>query len=170
MSPKKLPSATDAEPEVWYEDGLRFSCTGSGNCCKGPDPGWVIVEEEEVERLAEHLCMSLDAFGRKHLRRVTPHGEPQLSLKELPGCDCEFWAQGVGCQVYEARPIQCRTWPFWPENINNRRAWEGQTKLCPGMNRGKLYTREEIDRIARGKRGTIRQRRPLAPGDLPKRS
>ena len=24
------------------------------------------------------------------------------------------------CSVYEARPIQCRTWPFWKENMNTK--------------------------------------------------
>jgi hypothetical protein len=35
----------------WYKDGLRFTCTGCGDCCTGA-PGYVWVNKEEIEALA----------------------------------------------------------------------------------------------------------------------
>ena len=40
--------------EPWFKDGLRFTCTGCGDCCSGA-PGFVWVSEEDIERLANHL-------------------------------------------------------------------------------------------------------------------
>jgi len=41
------------------------------------------------------------------------------------------------CLVYEARPAQCRTWPFWPENMNAR-AWDREVvAFCPGVGKGR---------------------------------
>jgi Fe-S-cluster containining protein len=48
------------------------------------------------------------------------------------------------CGVYEARPLQCRTWPFWPGNLASREAWEEAAGTCPGINRGRLWTLDEI--------------------------
>ena len=59
------------------------------------------------------------------------------------GKDCPF-LQDHRCQVYEARPWQCRTWPFWPENMNSV-VWEKEVaSWCPGAGKGRLYTAEEI--------------------------
>ena len=54
------PTAADeraANEKVWYEQGLRFTCTTCGNCCTG-GPGYVWVTDEEVDRLAAHLGLS----------------------------------------------------------------------------------------------------------------
>jgi hypothetical protein len=62
------------------------------------------------------------------------------------GKDCPF-LQDYRCAVYEARPWQCRTWPFWPENMNSA-VWEKEVSpWCPGAGKGRLYTAVEIDEI-----------------------
>ena len=35
-----------------------------------------------------------------------------LCLKEKPNFDCILWKDG--CEAYEGRPVQCRTYPFDP--------------------------------------------------------
>ena len=58
---------------------------------------------------------------------------------------CPFLGEGNTCKVYEVRPVQCSTWPFWKENLE-RKEWEGPlTELCPGVGKGPLHTRSEID-------------------------
>ncbi len=48
------------------------------------------------------------------------------------------------CTVYKSRPIQCRTWPFWPENMNTK-TWNNDiAKNCPGVGKGKVKTKKEI--------------------------
>ena len=123
----------------WFGDGLRFECTRCGACCTGA-AGFVWVDVAEIERLAARLKMSLDTFGRKYLRQV----EDRISLVEKPNNDCVFWERGKGCTVYEDRPIQCRTWPFWGENIATREDWVRVEGVCPGSGEGRLYTLGEI--------------------------
>ena len=68
------------------------------------------------------------------------------SLVEFPNGDCVFFdGDRRTCQVYQARPRQCRTWPFWILNLASPRAWEEISGHCPGCNRGKIVTFEEIE-------------------------
>ena len=130
MSPDESP---------WYREGLAFECTRCGACCTGA-PGYVWVTPEEVARLADVRGETIDAFSRKFIRQVGN----RYSLIEKPGGDCVFWDREVGCTVYEARPVQCRTWPFWTENVETPEAWNRVTRICPGSGQGRLFTVEEI--------------------------
>ncbi|HWE38686.1 MAG TPA: YkgJ family cysteine cluster protein [Isosphaeraceae bacterium] len=123
----------------WYRDGLAFECTRCGACCTGA-PGYVWVDSGEIDRLAAQLGLDVAAFVRRYVRQV---GD-RLSLIERPNGDCVFWDRESGCMVYEARPEQCRTWPFWPMNIANRAAWRRVGRRCPGVDQGPLYTIDQI--------------------------
>lgn len=129
----------------WYKEGLHFKCTGCGGCCTGA-PGYVFVNDEEIEALAKHLSMSPDAFMRKYTRLV---GERYSLLEDMSNYDCVFLEEGKRCSVYEARPTQCKTFPWWPENLKSEKDWNEEARRCEGINHpeGKLYTQEEIDRI-----------------------
>lgn len=150
--------------QPWYADGLKFTCTRCGDCCRGPDPGYVEVDEAMIARLAEHRGLSPEAFSRRYVRFISHLG--LYSLTEKRGGDCIFWSDDSGCEVYEARPTQCRTFPFWPETIDSREAWDEHVADCPGMTRGaagagRLYARAEIERLAsgQGETGQSRARR-----------
>jgi Fe-S-cluster containining protein len=120
------------------------------------------MRQEDIERLCEHLDLSADAFGRRYLRRTVYKGEQVVALTEKrSNNDCVFWEDGAGCAVYQARPLQCRQWPFWPEVLATRASWDAEAEGCPGMNQGRRYSQAEIERIAGGKRGTLRGRRPM---------
>ncbi len=133
----------------WYERGLRFSCTQCGNCCTGP-PGAVWFTAEEGRRIAETLGIDEVTFYRRYARRI--HGRWSLEeVKSDDGLDCIFLdrltAPGKArCSIYPVRPTQCRTWPFWPENLESRAAWDEAKRNtpCPGMDRGSLIPIEAI--------------------------
>ncbi len=130
---------------TWYEKGLRFTCTQCGKCCKGPEPGFVWVTPDEIAALAKRLDMTEDEFGRRYLRRIGI----TFSLVERANHDCIFWDDEKGCTVYEDRPSQCRTFPFWPEFVIDRDAWR-KIDWCPGKDKGRHYTKAEIERLAAG--------------------
>src|SRR5512144_1158618 len=136
----------------WFAAGLRFGCTGCGACCGG-SPGYVWVNEEEILALARRLGLSPDGFGRTYLRRVGT----RLSLIERADGDCVFFDRGRGCRVYDARPVQCRTFPFWPEHLRDAGAWRELAARCPGLDAGRLFTEEEIARIRRGRDDAARE-------------
>jgi hypothetical protein len=100
--------------------------------------------------MAEALGEEVAEFYRQHARRIGV----RWSLKERQtrfGRDCVFLDRTTApgkalCGVYSARPTQCRTWPFWPGNLESREDWErvrGVTP-CPGMGQGTLYPVEQI--------------------------
>jgi Fe-S-cluster containining protein len=94
--------------------------------------------------LVSALKMSYTEFIQRYCR-WTPNagGVEQLSLREKANYDCIFWLNG--CAVYEARPLQCRAYPFWPSTLASRNAWEAAS--CAGMGTGTLYSREEIEAL-----------------------
>ena len=126
----------------WYAGGLAFTCTGCGSCCRGE--GYVWMTAPEIAAVAEFLGVSTEDFGRRYLRRVGR----SLSLVEKPNHDCVFW--DGGCTVYPVRPNQCRTFPFWAENIETPGAWEAVVHQCPGAGVGRRYDLVEITRLSRG--------------------
>jgi hypothetical protein len=95
--------------------------------------------------------MDPKTFRKKFVRRVGR----RLSLIEVRSSnDCIFLSdpddQGNRhCTIYSARPRQCRTWPFWPSNIDSPEDWSMAQLRCPGINRGPLHTRETIEDYAR---------------------
>ena len=48
------------------------------------------------------------------------------------------------CSVYKSRPIQCRTWPLWNENMHAKRWNLKITKFCPGINKGAILSKKKI--------------------------
>ncbi len=128
----------------FYRDGLRFACRGDGKCCVSRGRyGYVYLSFNDRRRLAGHFGMSLAAFTERHV--IKKDGVYQL---RYTGRDCPFLSDGR-CAVYEARPWQCRTWPFWPENMDSE-VWEQEVlAYCPGAGAGRLYTAEEIEDILR---------------------
>jgi uncharacterized protein len=130
----------------WYQDGLQFECTGCGQCCTG-EPGYVWVSDEEIATLARALAIDAAEFERVFVRALGK----RKSLLEFPNGDCVFF-DGLArrCKVYEIRPAQCRTWPFWESNLESAEAWDEVCLACPGSGRGGVVPCEEINaRVAR---------------------
>lgn len=136
-----MPANKDTRQKPWYSEGLRFECTGCGDCCTGA-PGYVWVNQEEIRALASLVGVDLAEFESKYVRRAGN----RRSLVELSGGDCVFFDnQTRRCTVYEARPRQCRTWPFWESNLETPRTWRETCRACPGAGQGTLIPLEEIE-------------------------
>lgn len=136
----------------WYAAGLHFECAECGGCCSGPGEGYIWVLRPEIELIAKHLNVTPGEMRRRYLRRV---GLRTSIIEHSVTKDCIFLRQVGGCRqcvIYPVRPSQCRTWPFWPENLASANAWNTAALRCPGFNRGRYYSAEEIDRIKRNKR------------------
>jgi Fe-S-cluster containining protein len=132
---------SESQQEPWYKDGLQFTCSQCGDCCTG-GPGYVWLRDEDIEVLAAKLHMEVDAFERKYVRRVGVG----RSLVEYPDGDCVFFdPRQRNCTVYDARPLQCRTWPFWGSNLESPLAWKHTCQKCPGSGQGQFFSLEEIE-------------------------
>jgi uncharacterized protein len=141
-------SLFDPKPP-WYIAGLAFDCSQCGRCCAGPDEGYVWITDAEMELLAQFMGVSAEQVRNRYVRRV---GRRQTIIEDAASNDCIFLAArvgecgpcGKGCSIYEVRPTQCRTWPFWPSNLSSPEAWARAGERCPGINRGRIHTLAEI--------------------------
>lgn len=112
----------------WFAKGLRFQCTGCGKCCSGPD-GYVFLTETDLKQLAAHLQLAPKAFAKSYCRLV----DEKYALLDRPGTvDCIFLKE-KRCSVYEVRPIQCRTFPWWSHNLAKKRDWKETAASCEGV-------------------------------------
>lgn len=127
----------------FWQEGLQFECQSSGNCCASRgEYGFVYLTDEDEVRLAAHLGLVLEDFRTLH----TDVTGGYRHLKD-PDRDCMFLRERR-CDVYEARPSQCRTWPFWPENLKSTRAWQREVvKMCPGVGQGRVHSAKEIQAV-----------------------
>lgn len=117
------------------QEGFDFAFTPSacescgGRCCTG-ESGNIFVSPEEIAALAKHLEMDEVLFRSTYLVKKGY----KLSLKErIVGMshDCIFYDREIGgCGVYEARPLQCRTFPFWNYFKNHL---DELKRECPGI-------------------------------------
>jgi Fe-S-cluster containining protein len=127
----------------FYERGLRFSCVRCSVCCRY-ESGFVFLSRPDLDALSFELKMKSDDFIAACCRWIgTPEGFYQLSLREKSNYDCIFWKDG--CTVYKARPRQCRSFPFWPGILESPGGWKNAALSCPGMGKGSLYTKEQIE-------------------------
>lgn len=119
----------DKPEEPWYKEGLRFGCTQCGQCCTG-SPGYVWLEDKEIEAIAAHLQITPELFVSRYTRKVGG----RLALLEHPRTyDCVFLKERK-CQIYQERPRQCRTFPWWPEHLHSAKDWEEVKLRCEGVN------------------------------------
>jgi hypothetical protein len=100
------------------QDGFPYSFDPSacglcsGICCRG-STGHVWVSEEEIEGMAAALKMDLEPFAESYLR--IGKGKIALQERRVNGeylC-CFFDPFEEHCSIYQDRPSQCRSYPFW---------------------------------------------------------
>lgn len=136
----------------WYVAGLHFECQGCGGCCSGPGEGYIWVTRPEIKIIVDFLKMAVGQFRQKYLRRV---GLRTTIIEHRTTKDCIFLQAGAGgkqCTIYSVRPCQCRSWPFWASNLASPGDWNKAAQKCPGINRGRLYSFEEIKKIKRNEK------------------
>ncbi|HDZ5372483.1 TPA: YkgJ family cysteine cluster protein [Campylobacter jejuni] len=100
-----------------------------GKCCTG-ESGNIFASKEELEALRKHLNLESKEFAEKYLRKVGF----KMSFKEVEcedGFACIFFdTQKRNCSIYDFRPKQCRTFPFWEYFKTHQKELE---KECIGI-------------------------------------
>ena len=136
----------------WYVAGLHFECLQCGRCCSGPSEGYIWVAKPEIKLIADFLKIKPEQLRQKYLRRV---GLRTTVIEQAGTKDCVFLRKNNDqkkCMIYPVRPSQCRIWPFWPDNLANADAWNKAAQRCSGINRGRFYNFEEIEKIKKNKK------------------
>ncbi|MDR2444580.1 MAG: YkgJ family cysteine cluster protein [Spirochaetaceae bacterium] len=135
----------------FYRNGLRFSCRRCSFCCRA-GPGFVFLSGDDLYNIAKKLDMPHHEFIQVYCRWIDWDGGARLSLKEKTSLDCIFWKDG--CLIYEARPVQCRTYPFWESMLGSEEVWLCTTEECPGAGSGSLVSGEYIESCMELERST----------------
>ncbi|MGH9632540.1 MAG: YkgJ family cysteine cluster protein [Bryobacteraceae bacterium] len=113
-------------------ESLRFACQrGCTACCRMV--GYVYITETDLRRAARFVGMTAAEFEARYVYR-TAH---LLRLRKPRASQCHF-LRDSGCSIHPAKPTQCRTFPFWPELVENREAWKKTAEYCPGIGTGPL--------------------------------
>jgi len=121
--------------DIITKEGYRYGFTPDaclacgGRCCTG-ESGVIHVNSSEMERMASFLQMDVDEFIKKYLYK----NGYKYAIKERlyqGSYECLFYdREANGCSVYAARPLQCRTFPFW--DYYKERVDELKQE-CPGI-------------------------------------
>ena len=124
-----------------YNQGIRFKCQGSSNCCVSRgEYGFVYLSENDIKR----LCLFTKLKKNDFIKMYCDKTDEFTHLKERPKHNNCIFLKDKKCSIYKARPTQCRTWPFWSENLNAKKWNDEISKFCPGIGKGEIISKEEI--------------------------
>ena len=128
----------------FYENGLNFQCQRCSHCCKD-EPGFVYLSKNDLQNLLACYNLTQEEFIKKYCRFVPYYdGSEVLCLLEKENYECILWDNG--CTAYNARPIQCSTYPFWSYILKNQQTWNEEAKECPGINKGEKVSFTDIQK------------------------
>jgi len=117
---------------------IRFTCQpGCTNCCN--QKGYVYLTEADVTRAAAFVGLTRAAFERKYIYRT----QRLIRLRKPAGSQCHFLKVGA-CGIHPAKPTQCRTFPFWPDLLNDPDDWKATKAYCPGIGVGGFVPLAEV--------------------------
>lgn len=135
----------DGEQPLYEAEPLRFGCTRCGQCCARP--GDIYLTESDMLRISNFLRISTREF--KQTWCVRDGYEWLMVVTKTQSCP---FFRDDRCDIHAVKPIQCRTYPFWPEVVSTRHAWEEEAERCEGIGHaeGRLYAREEIEALLVG--------------------
>lgn len=121
---------------------MRFLCqTGCIRCCE--QKGFVYVTRDDIARIAEYLGITRAEFKRCYLCGTAP----LLRFRKQRHKQCPFLLAS-GCSVHAVKPLQCSSFPYWPEVLASADERRETAKYCPGMNKGPLVNVEAAREIA----------------------
>lgn len=109
--------------------------------------GFIFLTEEDRLRISKFTSKPIIEFAKfRKFDGTRFSGKGWFwSLKNAAGTHhCRFLIGGK-CSIYEVRPAQCRTFPFWPEIVSQPQAIQEIAKQCPGIGKGEELTQIETE-------------------------
>ena len=126
------------------KNGIKFKCQSSSNCCiSRGNYGYVYLSTKDLYNLSKFFSISNSQFKKKYCE----FNDGYLHLKEINKNGNCIFLNNKKCSVYKSRPTQCRTWPFWKENLNAKK-WNNEIiKFCPGIGKGDKISSLNINKL-----------------------
>eukprot|EP01130_Rhizamoeba_saxonica_P014220 TRINITY_DN618_c0_g1_i1.p1 TRINITY_DN618_c0_g1~~TRINITY_DN618_c0_g1_i1.p1 ORF type:complete len:181 (-),score=30.09 TRINITY_DN618_c0_g1_i1:11-553(-) len=120
--------ATDKiKKDVWWKNGLNFKCTGCGKCCVSEG----VVELSPKDRV--DIPAYLGIPQTKFMEEYVEIRENEHYILQSKQDKCIFLNDKNQCDIYEMRPIQCSTYPYWSDVLKSKRSWNQEKKYCEGI-------------------------------------
>lgn len=144
----ELHSVPIKKESYWWEtEDLYFKCTGCGKCCSNDGEVW--LDLDEFVEVAESLKLEHDTFVNKFVAeiqsdwvKIVDKVDDNLSSPRI-GQSCVFLADdSKTCTIYKHRPVQCRTYPYWPSLLASRSSWNNESVMPPEIKFQKHWTPE----------------------------
>ncbi len=111
---------------------FSFQCKGCGNCCAGGE-GYIWLTREEQTEISEALKIPLEKFLKKYTKNING----RISLIEFQNSKNDYWCifldKNRKCKIYEHRPKQCRTYPYWKEIMDDDEYLKLNAEICNGI-------------------------------------
>ena len=122
----------------WEKEPLRFECQADcfRCCCK---PGYVFFDNADIKNAAQFLDSTPAEFKSTYL--IRENGDWVLEVEDDQPCT---FLTREGCSIHPAKPKQCRAFPFWKENLEDKNTWRLLGGFCPGIDRGPMVAVEAI--------------------------
>jgi len=110
---------------------IRFTCQKCGACCKVG--GYVFLKKGEAERIAAKLAIPPEEFKKKYTKKYIKwiFGYCTSLISSEAGV-CIF-LKNNRCMIYDARPEQCSSWPYWKKILNNKTDLMLAKLYCKGI-------------------------------------
>jgi hypothetical protein len=94
--------------------------------------------EREVEQISEITNLKPEEFSTP----TSGLGSYRYTMRKQEG-KCIF-LKGVDCQIYDHRPLLCRFYPFYLEQIGAEIFEFNSSEECLGIGRGKIIEEEDF--------------------------
>lgn len=81
-------------------------------CTIGCKHGSGSFADDEIEKLANHLNISIDVLKKEFLEEIekfnTKKYRPKILRGKKPYGKCIFFDEKIGCKIHEAKPLECK--------------------------------------------------------------
>ena len=95
------------------------------------------------QRISQFLKLQKDDFLLQYGVELE-NGEHGIAIGRIGRCT--FLQKDNTCSIYAVRPLQCQTYPYWPEIMISKTLWDNEAVRCEGINTGQRVEAEHIEK------------------------
>merc|ERR1712157_680092 len=91
------------------------------------------ASKEEIKSIKEYLnIQNKEEFNDKYISNYVNKNSGAVLKSKINSASCIFLNEETNeCDIYNVRPLQCRTYPFWPRVMSSCNDWNNEVRL-PG--------------------------------------
>lgn len=103
------------------------------------------LNEAEASKIASKLKITIIEFVANYCEERESDDGILTSLRSKPERrECVF-LENNKCSIYDTRPTQCATYPWWPQNLMGKSEWRGESFRCEGIKEIKIDMEDSLN-------------------------